>query len=90
MRLAVVVIVALVILLALALIWALLLRSNLARANRALQGLEDPKSWLSDEDRRQYALELLERERVQYQDSLTEKRLDQVKQFNPTRKEGNL
>jgi hypothetical protein len=80
----------LAILLVLALVWAVALRAKVARLTRRLAGMEDPKNWLSDDDRRKYALELLDRERASYQDGLTNQYLDQVKQFNtPTMKEGN-
>lgn len=64
------------------------LKRKVADQQKVLNGIEDPMVWLSDDDRRTYARELLERERARYQDNLLNQQYEQVKQFtqypNPT------
>lgn len=45
-------------------------KRKIAERQKILDGINDPMVWLSDEDRRDHALELLERERARYQDDL--------------------
>ncbi|AGT12053.1 hypothetical protein SEA_RYADEL_86 [Mycobacterium phage Ryadel] len=52
------------------------LRGKVARLEKTLAGVEDPMVWLSDEDRRTYARELLERERAAYQEELLHRQLN--------------
>ncbi|AER47512.1 hypothetical protein CL96_gp086 [Mycobacterium phage Firecracker] len=59
-----------------AMLYAYRLREKVARLEKTLAGVEDPMVWLSDEDRRTHARELLERERAAYQEELLHRQLN--------------